>query len=85
MKIVKVTWDDAGGKPGWFDYDEIIEWLVDCVEHYEVVTTGYLYIDEEDYIVLIRGYSGLGGMMDPIRIMKTNITKMTELQEVTSD
>ena len=68
MKRLEVTWIDTGGHPGWFSEEEMLAWLESSKEDYKVTTIGYLWDEGDDYLALIRGWNGLGGLMDPIRI-----------------
>ena len=80
MKILKVSWMDTGGHPGWFTEEEMLAWLEASKTDYEVVTIGFLWDEGDDYLALIRGWNGLGGLMDPIRIDKRAVIAVEELE-----
>ena len=82
MKILKVTWMDTGGHPGWFTEEEMLAWLEASKTDYETVTIGFLWDEGDDYLALIRGWNGLGGLMDPIRIDKKAVIAVEELEYV---
>ena len=82
MKRVEVTWIDTGGHPGWFTEEEMLSWLESSKTDYEVVTIGFLWDEGDDYLALIRGWNGLGGLMDPIKIDKRAVIAVEELKYV---
>ena len=80
--MLRVTWTDTGGHPGWFTEEEMLSWLKASKTDYEVVTIGFLWDEGDDYLALIRGWNGLGGLMDPIRIDKKAVLSVEELKYV---
>ena len=80
MKMLRVTWMDAGGQPGWMEDSEMEEWLKSCKTEYLVTTIGFLWAESDEYLVLIRGWNGLGAAMDPMRIPREVITVIEELK-----
>lgn len=80
MKMLMVVWDDTGGHPGWFTDEDMDRWFKESEGDYSVITIGYLYEETDKYLVLTRGWNGLGQSMDPLRINKEAVTTVEELE-----
>ena len=78
MKVLHVTWEDAGQKIGWSSAAEAVNWAEDP-NNFIVDSVGLLFGEGEDYIVLVSGMSSGPNVVNPMRIQRKNIIAIEEL------
>ena len=79
MRILKVTWKDAGGKNGWQKMDEVLPWA-DNEDHFTITTVGIMVAESEEVIVLAPSITVDGiSALDPIRIYQHSIVECEEI------
>lgn len=78
MKTVEVKWHDARGQTGWHKAMETVNWAEDD-SNFVVWSTGYLFGEQEDWVVLVSGVSG-DMVLDAIAIPRSLIIEMREVR-----
>ena len=84
MKLLKITWDDAGAFDSsedetWLTVDEIIENY--NLANFEVVSIGHLVFDDEKSIIIGTNFEPHYGQYSrPMRIPKKMIIEIKELK-----
>lgn len=79
MKTVVVKWTDAVGKAGWQKAMDVAEWAED--EGRGICwNTGYLFGENEDWVVLVSGFMNPNFVADAIRIPRAMILNIREVK-----
>lgn len=79
MRIVCVTWKDAGGKSGWQDTAALPSWAED-EDHFTITTVGIVVAESEEILVLAPSLTVDGSSaLDPIRIYQHAIVEIEDI------
>lgn len=77
MRLVLVIWTDAGGRSGWQDVDQVLNWA-EQDEEFSIVTVGFVMAESEEALLLAPSVSG-NKVLDPIRIPQRAIEHIEDI------